>query len=107
MLNFSEFFWNFVRISEHFLSVFQKLFQNFSGFFESFIKFPSTVSLQIFQNFYFELILWFLHNSYIKVWNLKISEKFFSIFYKTLSKCLKNLLQIFRKLFLIFLEKYL
>ncbi len=41
MLNFSKFFQNLfiVHIPEHFLSAFQKLFQNFPSCFQNFIKF--------------------------------------------------------------------
>ncbi len=61
MLNFSGFFKNLsiLYISEHFISVFQKVFPNFPNFFQDFIEFLfsfTTVSLHVCQFFFFKFI---------------------------------------------------
>ncbi len=89
-----------VLISKHVLSIFLKLSQKFLNFIQNFLIFPRNLSLVPLHSFTIILIPQFLQTSYRKVWNLlEISEKFFSKFYKIISKCLGNFGEIFLQFF--------
>ncbi len=101
----------YVRISEHFLSVFQKLFQNFSNIFQNFIKLPRNffaVSLHVFRIFLVligtvPLISPQLLNKSLKFSGnfrkifrysqnyFKMSEEFFQNFWKNISRFLRRI----------------
>ncbi len=111
MLNFSEFLQNsfILYISEHFLSVFQKLFQNFPNFIK-FLRSSYMVFLQPFQNFFRINSNLSCNFSKAPTGKSEILLKFWKIFnnvYKFNSTRLKNFLKIFIKLCPNFLGKHL